>query len=76
MSKYFCPNKKSGDQLAARSMMDVEPSPEDFLTGFIGDLSKSEMYGRPVGIALLQYGSTLISDDVNNIIWWVTAARK
>jgi glucose/arabinose dehydrogenase len=51
-------------------------APEDFLTGFIDDLSKSEVYGRPVGIALLQDGSMLISDDVSNIIWRITAARQ
>lgn len=50
-------------------------APEDFLTGFIDDLSKSEVYGRPVGIAILQDGSMLISDDVNNIIWRITATR-
>jgi glucose/arabinose dehydrogenase len=51
-------------------------APEDFLTVFVDDLSKSEVYGRPVGIALLQDGSMLISDDVNNIVWRVTAARQ
>ena len=43
--------------------------PEDFLTGFIADTSKSEVYGRPVGIAVLPDGSLLVSDDASNIIW-------
>ena len=43
--------------------------PEDFLTGFIDDLTKSKVHGRPVGIAVLPDGSMLVSDDVNNIIW-------
>ncbi len=47
--------------------------PEDFLTGFIADLSKSKVHGRPVGIAVLADGSMLISDDVSNTIWRVSA---
>jgi glucose/arabinose dehydrogenase len=47
--------------------------PEDFLTGFIDQLSKDKVHGRPVGIAVLADGSMLVSDDVNNIIWRVKA---
>ena len=43
--------------------------PEDFLTGFIADESKSEVYGRPVGIAVLPDGALLVADDASNIIW-------
>lgn len=43
--------------------------PEDFLTGFITDLSKSKVNGRPVGIAVIADGSILVSDDVSNTIW-------
>ena len=48
-----------------------EPSgdPEDFLTGFIADTSKSEVYGRPVGIAVLPNGALLVADDASNVIW-------
>ena len=49
--------------------------PEDFLTGFVSNLSKSEVLGRPVGIALLADGSLLISDDASNIIWRIQADR-
>ncbi len=49
--------------------------PEDFLTGFINDLSKSEVYGRPVGIAVLADGSMLVSDDVSNTIWRISYAK-
>jgi glucose/arabinose dehydrogenase len=45
---------------------------EDFLTGFISDSSKSEVYGRPVGVAMLSDGSLLIADDGGNTIWRVT----
>jgi glucose/arabinose dehydrogenase len=46
--------------------------PEDFLTGFVSDLSKSEVHGRPVCIAWMNDGSMLVTDDVNNIIWRVS----
>jgi glucose/arabinose dehydrogenase len=47
--------------------------PEDFLTGFISDITKDEVHGRPVGIAILNDGSMLVSDDASNIIWRVKA---
>lgn len=47
--------------------------PEDFLTGFIADESKNEVYGRPVCIAVLQNGSLLVTDDSARTIWLVSA---
>lgn len=44
-------------------------APEDFLTGFIADVGESEVYGRPVGIAVLPDGSLLVADDASNVIW-------
>ena len=44
-------------------------SPEDFLTGFVANPDKSEVYGRPVGIAVLPDGSMLVADDASNVIW-------
>ncbi len=49
--------------------------PEDFLTGFVDAVAKSEVHGRPVGIALLPDGSMLVSDDVSNTIWRVKTNR-
>lgn len=46
-------------------------APEDFLTGFIHDINKSEVYGRPVGLAVMTDGSLLIADDASNTIWRV-----
>lgn len=49
---------------------------EDFLTGFTVDGSTdSEVMGRPVGLALSDDGSLLVSDDVNNIIWRVSVNK-
>ena len=47
--------------------------PEDFLTGFVADLEKGEVYGRPVGIAVLPEGDLLVADDASNTIWQVIA---
>jgi glucose/arabinose dehydrogenase len=45
--------------------------PQDFLTGFISDISKEEVHGRPVGLAVLPDGSMLITDDASDTIWRV-----
>ncbi len=43
----------------------------DFLTGFIADLEKNEVYGRPVGVAIAGDGAVLVADDASNTIWRV-----
>jgi glucose/arabinose dehydrogenase len=50
-------------------------APEDFLTGFIADKDKKEVYGRPVGVGVLQDGSLLVTDDAGNSIWQVSARK-
>jgi glucose/arabinose dehydrogenase len=45
--------------------------PEDFLTGFIADADKHEVYGRPVGIVVAKDGALLVADDAGNTIWRV-----
>ena len=49
--------------------------PEDFLTGFIADLDKEKVYGRPVAVAMLNDGSLLVTDDASNTIWRVSAGK-
>lgn len=46
--------------------------PEDFLTGFIANEAKEEVYGRPVGLTQLSDGSVLLTDDVSNTVWRIT----
>jgi glucose/arabinose dehydrogenase len=45
--------------------------PEDFLLGFIANLKKEKVHGRPVGVTMLPDGSMLVTDDLSNIIWRV-----
>jgi glucose/arabinose dehydrogenase len=44
-------------------------TPEDFITGFVADLDKDKVHGRPVGITETPEGDLLITDDVCNTIW-------
>jgi glucose/arabinose dehydrogenase len=44
---------------------------EDFLSGFVAERSKSEVYGRPCGITELPDGSILVADDAANTVWRV-----
>lgn len=45
---------------------------EDFLTGFMADKEKNEVYGRPVGVTVLPDGSMLVADDTSNTLWRVS----
>ena len=49
--------------------------PQDFLTGFIGDEKKANVYGRPVAVTVMNDGSLLVNDDSGNTIWQVTANK-
>lgn len=49
--------------------------PEDFLTGFVANADKAEVYGRPVAVTVMQDGSLLVNDDSGNTIWKVTANK-
>ncbi|MFA0963648.1 sorbosone dehydrogenase family protein [Roseivirga sp. BDSF3-8] len=46
--------------------------PQDFLTGFMADESDSEVYGRPVCVAITPQGDLLVNDDDGNVIWKVS----
>ncbi len=42
---------------------------QDFLTGFV--TSDGQVWGRPVGVAVAQDGSLMVTDDGSNCIWRV-----
>jgi len=67
----------TGYRVAFVPFKDGKPTgpPEDFLTGFIADISKSQVYGRPVGVAVLYDGSLLVVDDASNTIWRVSVKK-
>jgi len=67
----------SGYKVVFVPFTDGKPSgePTDFLTGFIADLEKDKVYGRPVGITILPDGSMLVTDDVNNVIWRIESVK-
>ncbi|WP_080239791.1 PQQ-dependent sugar dehydrogenase [Spirosoma rigui] len=48
--------------------------PEDFLTGFVAGKDK-DVYGRPVGVAVLPDGSLLVADDAAGRIWRIAATK-
>ena len=48
---------------------------QDFLTGFIADASKSEVYGRPVGVVVSPDGALLVADDVSGVIWRISIEK-
>jgi glucose/arabinose dehydrogenase len=47
---------------------------EDFMTGFVTD--DGNVWGRPVGIAVAQDGSLLVSDDASGSIWRISYVGK
>ena len=65
----------AGYKVAFVPFKDGKPSGplQDFLTGFIADADKGEVYGRPVGVAVTNDGALLVADDVSHTIWRVAA---
>lgn len=49
--------------------------PEDFLTGWLIDPDKREVWGRPTGIFQMKDGSLLVSDDGGNKIWRISHVK-
>jgi len=69
--------KISGYKVVFVPFTNGKPSgkPEDFLTGFISDAEKPEVYGRPVAVTVMKDGSLLVNDDSGNTVWKVTANK-
>jgi glucose/arabinose dehydrogenase len=49
---------------------------EDFLTGFVASEERREVYGRPVGLAVLPGGALAVADDAGNRIWRVRSTGE
>jgi len=69
--------KISGYKVVFVPFANGKPSgkPEDFLTGFISNYDKAEVYGRPVAVTVMNDGSLLVNDDSGNTIWRVSAKK-
>ena len=69
--------KISGYKVVFVPFANGKPSgkPEDFLTGFISNAEKAEVFGRPVAVTVTPDGSLLVNDDSGNTIWKVTVNK-
>ena len=47
---------------------------EDFLTGFVASAERREVFGRPVGLAMLRDGALIVADDASGRVWRVRYA--
>jgi glucose/arabinose dehydrogenase len=47
---------------------------EDFMTGFV--INNTQVWGRPVGVAVAPDGSLLVTDDGSNSIWRISYSGK
>jgi glucose/arabinose dehydrogenase len=67
---------RTGYKVIRVTLKDGKPTGgyEDFITGWSLGEAQSQVWGRPVSIAVHRDGSLLISDDAHNLIWRVTYA--
>ncbi len=49
-------------------------APQPFLTGFVADAKKGEVYGRPVSIQTREDGAIFVIDDAGDTVWLVRRA--
>jgi len=68
---------RAGYQIAFVAFQNGKPvaDPEEFLTGFVPDPTKTEVYGRPVGVTVAPDGSLLVSDDGANVVYRISVAK-
>jgi glucose/arabinose dehydrogenase len=69
-------SKRTGYKVIHVIMKDGAPTGEyeDFVTGFV--ISDSEVWGRPVGVAVDKDGALLVSEDGSGTIWRVSYSGK
>jgi glucose/arabinose dehydrogenase len=65
-------SKRTGYKVIRIRMRDGTPTGayEDFVTGFV--VNDSDVWGRPVGVAVARDGALLVSEDGNGTIWRIT----
>jgi hypothetical protein len=65
-------SKRTGYKIVRIRQKDGIPTGvyEDFVTGFV--INDSEVWGRPVGVAVAHDGALLVSEDGNGTIWRIS----
>jgi glucose/arabinose dehydrogenase len=65
-------SKRTGYKVVRIRLKDGVPTGEyeDFVTGFV--INDSDVWGRPVGVAVARDGALLVSEDGNGTIWRIT----
>jgi glucose/arabinose dehydrogenase len=65
-------SKRTGYKVIRIRLKDGVPTGEyeDFITGFV--IGDTEVWGRPVGVAVSRDGALLVSEDGNGTIWRIT----
>jgi len=68
---------RSGYQVAFVAFKNGKPSadPVPFMTGLVPDPTKSDVNGRPVGVAVAPDGSLLVADDGAAVIYRISAVK-
>jgi glucose/arabinose dehydrogenase len=68
--------KRTGYKIIRVIVKDGAPTGEydDFATGFV--VSDSEVWGRPVGVAVDKDGALLVSEDASGTIWRITYSAE
>ncbi len=68
---------RSGYEVTFVAFKDGKPSadPVPFMTGLVPNPSESDVYGRPVGVAVAPDGSLLVSDDGAAVIYRISAVK-
>jgi glucose/arabinose dehydrogenase len=69
-------SKRTGYKIIRAIVKDGVPTGayEDFATGFV--INDSEVWGRPVGVAVDKDGALLVSEDASGTIWRITYSGK
>jgi hypothetical protein len=65
-------SKRTGYKVVRIRLKDGVPTGEyeDFVTGFV--INDSEVWGRPVSVAVARDGALLVSEDANGTIWRIS----
>jgi glucose/arabinose dehydrogenase len=68
--------KRTGYKVIRVIVKDGVPTDEyeDFATGFV--VNDSEVWGRPVGVAVDKDGALLVSEDASGTIWRISYSGK